>query len=141
MKIYVAGPLFTLPERRFNSELAWLLRNYGHEVFLPQEHGLKPTAARSPKEIFLVDVAGIDQCDVVVACIDGPDPDSGVAWELGYAYAKRKKTIAYRTDTRLYDGQDKVNLMLTESASSVLYLPDADIDKLADLINYQIAKL
>ena len=37
MKIYLAGPLFNTAERNFNSELTKLLREKGHEVWLPQE--------------------------------------------------------------------------------------------------------
>jgi nucleoside 2-deoxyribosyltransferase len=37
----------------------------------------------------------------IVAVLDGPDVDSGVAAEIGYAYALRKKIIGYRSDIRL----------------------------------------
>ena len=37
MKLYLAGPLFTTPERVWNAEVTAALRAAGHEVFLPQE--------------------------------------------------------------------------------------------------------
>jgi nucleoside 2-deoxyribosyltransferase len=65
-------------------------------------------------------VAALDQADVVVACMDGPDPDSGTAWECGYAYAQGKPIVCYRTDFR--SSGDLLgapyNLMLTESAAT-----------------------
>ncbi len=43
----------------------------------------------------------IDQSDVVVAVLDGTDVDSGVAAEIGYAFAQRKRIYGYRSDFRL----------------------------------------
>ena len=121
-KIYLAGPLFSLAEQNFNAELARFLESEGFEVFLPQEHEPRRKAAKS---IFDMDVAGLDWADMVVACMDGPDPDSGTAWECGYAYAKGKPIVCYRTDFRI-SGDTKgapYNLMLTESAVARVELP------------------
>jgi hypothetical protein len=85
VRLYVAAPLFTAAERDWNARLAAGLRAAGHDVFLPQEQepGLDGPA------IFATDVAGIDGAEGLVAIMDGPDPDSGTAWEVGYAYAAR----------------------------------------------------
>lgn len=128
MKIYMAGPLFSTAELAFNRELAALLRGKGHQVFLPQEHEQRKDL---PKAIFESDVKGLDGAEVVVACLDGPDPDSGTCWELGYAYAKGKRSIVYRTDFRLFEGTDPINLMMTESADHVIILPMAEVADLA----------
>jgi nucleoside 2-deoxyribosyltransferase len=128
MKIYMAGPLFSTAELAFNRELAGLLRNRGHEVFLPQEHEQRKDL---PAAIFASDLRGLDWADAVVACLDGADPDSGTCWELGYAYARKKLTIVYRTDFRLFEGTDPINLMMSESADHVLIKPMADIADLA----------
>lgn len=116
MKLYLAGPLFTLAERNFNVLLARTLEEYGFEVWLPQEHEPRELTA---KTIFFEDVRGINQADVVVACMDGPDPDSGTCWEVGYAYAKDKIILAYRTDFRNSEdfAGSKYNLMLSQSAT------------------------
>ncbi len=121
-KIYLAGPLFTLAEQGFNSELARFLQGEGFEVWLPQEHEPRSKTAKS---IFDMDVAALDWADVVVACMDGPDPDSGTAWECGYAYAKGKPIVCFRTDFRI-SGDTKgapYNLMLTESATARFEAP------------------
>ena len=86
-KIYLAGPLFSLAEQGFNAELARFLESEGFEVWLPQEHEPRDKTARA---IFEMDVAAIDWADMVVACMDGPDPDSGTAWECGYALCQRQ---------------------------------------------------
>jgi nucleoside 2-deoxyribosyltransferase len=128
MKIYMAGPLFSTAELAFNRELAGLLRARGHEIFLPQEHEQRKDM---PRAIFESDVKGLDWADAVVACLDGPDPDSGTCWELGYAYARKKLCIVYRTDFRLFKGSDSINLMMTESADHVIIMPTADVADLA----------
>jgi nucleoside 2-deoxyribosyltransferase len=121
-KIYLAGPLFTLGEQRFNVELKRFLESEGFEVWLPQEHEPRTDTARA---IFEMDVAAIDWADMVVACMDGPDPDSGTAWECGYAYAKGKPIVAFRTDFRVSGDTEGApyNLMLTESATARFEIP------------------
>lgn len=118
MKIYLAGPLFTTAEREFNVEVASMLGRFGHVVHLPQNNEPRDRTARN---VFLNDVAGVDWADVVVACMDGPDPDSGTCWECGYAY-KKKPVIVFRSDFRAGDDSKLApyNLMLTESANIVL---------------------
>jgi nucleoside 2-deoxyribosyltransferase len=131
MKIYMAGPLFTLGERMFNAELASRLRAAGYEVFLPQE--IEQRDATS-KTIFYVDVVGIDWCDVVLGCMDGPDPDSGTCWECGSVF-RQKPVVLYRTDIRQEAPPfGPYNLMLTQSAERVLDLQWKDIDTVAALI-------
>jgi nucleoside 2-deoxyribosyltransferase len=127
MKIYFAAPLFTSAEIAFNRVVADLLTRRGHQVFLPQESEANNRAAESEnaaEEIFISDVCAIDSCDVVVANLDGPDPDSGTSWEIGYAYACGKDIVLYRTDFRIHEGFDPINLMLTESADRTLMLPN-----------------
>ena len=127
MKIYLAGPLFSAAEREFNVLLADRLRIAGHKVWLPQESEQRSMSAR---QIFEKDVEGVDWAEVVVANMDGPDPDSGTCWECGYAYQK-KPVIVFRTDFRAADeaGKAPFNLMLTESASACLDLTFEDTDK------------
>ena len=149
MKIYLAGPLFNAAERNFNNELTGLLRNRGHEVWLPQEFEQR---AMTAKQIFVKDVEGIDWADVVVANMDGPDPDSGTCWECGYAY-RRKPVILFRTDFRagheMRDDLLKIeeqnnplyNLMLTEAATERLDLRYAAVDRVADSIDQALEDL
>ena len=148
MKIYLAGPLFSTAERDFNARLAQLLRDLGHEIWLPQE---SEQATMTPAQIFKEDVAGIDWAEVVVANMDGPDPDSGTCWECGYAYRK-KPIIVFRTDFRVgyemrphppeqNDEQAPYNLMLTESATIRLDLASRSIAEVADRINQALATL
>ncbi|HXW29753.1 MAG TPA: nucleoside 2-deoxyribosyltransferase [Xanthobacteraceae bacterium] len=152
MKIYLAGPLFSTAERDFNARLAQRLRDLGHEIWLPQE---SEQATMTPAQIFKEDVAGIDWAEIVVANMDGPDPDSGTCWECGYAYGK-KPVVVFRTDFRVGyevrpvsaatapgtpDEQAPYNLMLTESATLRLDLASSSIDEVARRINEALATL
>ena len=122
MKLYFAGPLFTTPERTWNAEVVAALRGAGHEVFLPQEKEPGKDAAG----IFRTDVDRIDWADGLVAIMDGPDPDSGTCWEVGYAFRSDKSIVLVRTDLRDLAGDvGRYNPMLAESATIRLDLPAA----------------
>jgi nucleoside 2-deoxyribosyltransferase len=142
MKIYLAGPLFSTAERAFNARLAGVLREMNIEVWLPQE---SEQGSMSPRQIFEEDVRGIDWADVVVANMDGADPDSGTCWECGYAYRK-KPIVIFRTDFRVgYESRNDANsvkevhqapynLMLTESTDVRLDLPFSLVEDVAKSI-------
>ena len=137
MKIYLAGPLFSAAEQAWNAELATGLRAAGHDVFLPQdkEPGLDAEA------IFATDRAGIDASDALVAIVDGPDPDSGTAWECGYAFGK-KPVVLVRTDLRARQGSESAfNAMLSESASVRLDLPLAPMGEVIVAVLEALARL
>lgn len=127
MKIYLAGPLFTMAERKFNTALAWALRDHGHEVWLPQENEPRVEGVSGKElalEIYKKDIEGIDWAEVVVANMDGPDPDSGTAFECGFANRGFKPVIAFRTDFRQAGdaGDTPFNLMLAASAHHVIHV-------------------
>lgn len=138
MKLYFAGPLFTAAERAWNFQLVAALREGGHEVFLPQDQEPGKRAAA----IFATDVGGIDWADALVAVMDGSDPDSGTAWECGYAYGK-KPIVLVRTDFRVTVGDDGApyNPMLSESATTRLDLPLAPMPRVAAAVLDALAAL
>lgn len=118
IKIYFAAPLFTAAERLFNTQVGHALEARGYRVWLPQD---KEPRNATGRDIFNADIAGLEWCDVVVACMDGPDPDSGTCFECGYAFAKGKKILQFRSDFRSAgdSGETPYNLMLSESATIV----------------------
>lgn len=140
MKIYLAGPLFTTAEREFNTRLAHRLREFDHEVFVPQEH---PASAPTGAAIFHKDLAGLDWADGVVAIMDGADPDSGTCWECGYAYATTKPVVLFRSDIRVSGDADDIayNAMLIGAADAHIELPLATIDQAAEAIHTELARL
>ena len=130
MKLYFAAPLFTSAERDWNAAITAGLRAAGHEVFLPQES----EPGRDAAGIFAGDVAGIDWADALVAAMDGPDPDSGTSWEVGYAFGK-KPIVLVRTDLRaLRDNESGYNAMLTEAATVRLDLRAASASEVVTAV-------
>ena len=120
-RVYLAGPLFSEAERAFNRTLRDLLQAHLFQVYLPQEAaeapGRKPDADGA---IYGSHVAALQDTDVVVAVCDGPDADSGTAWEMGYATARGIPVMALRTDSRRFNTERRLNLMLERSAARVL---------------------
>jgi nucleoside 2-deoxyribosyltransferase len=98
-KIYWANALFSEADRKFNKASVERVRAEGHAVFLPQE-AFKDDADPTNEEIFRVDTAELQSSDIVVACLDQFPIDSGVACEIGVAYASGIPIIGLYTDIR-----------------------------------------
>ena len=138
MKLYFAGPLFSTAERAWNAEVAAALRAAGHDVFLPQEQ----EPGRDGPAIFATDVGGIDRADGLVAITDGPDPDSGTAWEVGYAFGTKKPVVVVRTDFRSPAGYaGGYNPMLTQAATARIDLPEASTTEVIAAILDALARI
>ncbi|HJQ28408.1 MAG TPA: nucleoside 2-deoxyribosyltransferase domain-containing protein [Rubrobacter sp.] len=98
MLIYLAGPLFSEAECRFNLELTQRLESHDFRVFLPQrdgvERGQPPYDSMTPEErrhaMFHLDWSMILDSDIFLFVLDGRVPDEGACVELGIAYCQRK---------------------------------------------------
>lgn len=144
MRIYFAGPLFSVAERRFNSELTARLEALGFTVFLPQRDGVERDnpkyAALTPQErreaIFRIDRDQVFTADILLYILDGRVPDEGAAVELGIAYAHKelampaKRLIGLMTDARAAFLGAKLNPML---AVPLEYVAETEDDLLAFL--------
>ncbi|NLI62015.1 MAG: nucleoside 2-deoxyribosyltransferase [Methanosarcinaceae archaeon] len=141
-QIYIAGPLFSEAERSFNiklkNELEILFPTIS--LFLPQEDAEDKSDTRDMNEvekIFNKCFSGLKSSDIVIAVLDGADPDSGTCWECGYAYANGIPIFAIRTDFRISTQNEIVNLMLQESCISI----SSTIAELKDeLLKYKNSK-
>ncbi len=104
MRIYQAGPLFTAAEIRWHKDFKQQLVEAGHVVLWPGDFFTQQeidTLRASAAKVLMERVrATIDDCDAVVALLDGVQVDDGTAWEIGYAYAKGKPVVGIRTDFR-----------------------------------------
>ncbi|MCR5563248.1 MAG: nucleoside 2-deoxyribosyltransferase [Desulfovibrio sp.] len=125
MRIYQAGPLFTAAEILWHRDFKHHLTAAGHDVRWPGDFFTPPEidswGADAPKMIMKKDRSAIDDCDVVVALLDGAQVDDGTAWEIGYAFARGKPVVGIRTDFR--NGGDtshgRVNAMIEGSCVSI----------------------
>ena len=138
MKLYFAGPFFTTAERTWNAEVVAALRARGHEIFMPQEQEL----GKNGPGIFATDLGGIQWSDGIVAIMDGLDPDSGTAWEVGYAYGTKKPIVLVRTDFRAMAGSaGEYNPMLTQAATIRLDLPGASTTEVIAAVLAALARI
>ena len=74
-----------------------ILHHKNLSVYLPQDLQI-PNAWDYPSSewglmVFANDVVALDHCDIVVMLSFGKENNAGAAWEVGYAYAKKKKVI------------------------------------------------
>ena len=125
MLIYLAGPLFSQAERKFNERLSNKLEILGFKVFLPQRDGIesdKPRFSKLSKEekrglLFRVDIKKIKETEIFLFVLDGRVPDEGACVELGIAYScknsqKKKLIVGLQTDIRAAFLNSKLNPML-----------------------------
>jgi nucleoside 2-deoxyribosyltransferase len=138
--LYLAAPLFTEAERAWNARLAETLRGVlpEAEVLVPQEFCAvhdQGHAGGGPDfgAVFTSCLEHLRRSSLVVAVLDGPDPDSGTCWEVGYAYARDIPVLGIRTDWRpAEDGA--ANCMLTRSCRQVVTSVPALIPALQALV-------
>ena len=126
MRVYLAGPLFTLAERRFMAhlrDLAGALPGvsplWPGDLFVDDDlAGLGPAAK---EHIFQGCLTALVGCDLVLAVLDGPSVDDGTAWEVGYAYARGLPVWGLRTDFRSAGdtAQSLVNCMIECSCAAI----------------------
>ncbi|QAZ68479.1 nucleoside 2-deoxyribosyltransferase [Solidesulfovibrio carbinolicus] len=105
MRVYLAGPLFTLAERRFMAHLRDLAGElpgvepvWPGDLFTDEEVAALGNNAKS--RLFAGCRDALESCDLIVAVLDGPGVDDGTAWELGYAHARGLPAWGLRTDCR-----------------------------------------
>lgn len=96
-RIYIAAPFFNLAELWLVEELRDQLMAMGVEVFSPF-HDVGPGSAElvAPQ-----DLAGLDDCDAVLAVLNGAD--AGTIFEIGYATAKAIPVVALAQNMRPED--------------------------------------
>ena len=137
--IYIAAPLFTTAERRFNTALANAIsKQLDSFVFiLPQDYADQVSEHQDClSEIFDHCIESISQADALLCILDGPDVDSGTSVEMGYAYARGIPIIGVRTDFRAHE-ENGVNLMVSRVCRALLWKShnESDIDVLAGEIS------
>jgi nucleoside 2-deoxyribosyltransferase len=139
MKVFIAGPLFSQAEREFNLKVDEGLRKHGFETFLPQRDAgkldelLAKEGERAYRTIFERDLRGLEGADAVVAILDGPDVDSGTAFEVGYAFSKGKPVVGLKTDMRVFAKGEELNNMLVQGIRALAKNLDEVVSELKKL--------
>jgi hypothetical protein len=82
-RIYLAGPLFTLPQTWLLNEAKRHLEAQGLLVFSPKDEVGYLGEGQDARIVAQADIAGLESSDLVFAILDGLDP--GTLFEVGYA--------------------------------------------------------
>lgn len=122
-KIYWAAPLHDAEDRTRNARYVQLLRNAGHTVYVPQEHGIWEQTLdqfggdveKTRKHFYELDLKACKEADICVACAGDMEhqraPSEGMIWEMGFM-AGCQKTVLLFNDHGYWD----YNLMLEFSS-------------------------
>ncbi|AOO75017.1 nucleoside 2-deoxyribosyltransferase [Latilactobacillus curvatus] len=104
MKIYFANALFSAADFAYNAKVVAQLRQviHGIDIYLPQENAAinDKNAYASSEMIAQADTDELVASDLVIAVLDGPTIDVGVASEIGVAYGRQIPMIGLYTDSR-----------------------------------------
>lgn len=104
--IYWAAPLHNKVDQERNDKYVKLLRDAGHKVYVPQEHGvwedmLKNGASRQEvrRYLFELDMNAMRKCDTCIACCGDAEvpraPSEGMLWEMGWMSASHKSVFLF----------------------------------------------
>lgn len=96
-RIYIAAPFFNLAERWIVEEVRNQLLHMGVEIFSP----LHDVGVGPGEVVASLDLKGLDECDVVLAILNGSD--AGTIFEIGYAVAKGVPVVALAQNMRPED--------------------------------------
>lgn len=121
MKIYIAGPDVFLPNALEQAKvIKQLCEQYGHIGLFPLDNEVNGWHPHQiAQRIKDANISMIDECDIVIANLSpfrGPEPDSGTAWEVGYAQGLKKRVLAYSSDMRILKEKTQAILGLGNSA-------------------------
>lgn len=134
LKVYIAGfDVFKDNSKEIEKTYRDYLKENNMEGLYPSDNN-----EVTSKNIFDANIELINEADIVIANINdfrGCDVDSGTAFEIGYAYALKKKVYTYLEDDRpmikrigLRDKEgynvenfnNPVNLMIAEATKKII---------------------
>lgn len=128
MKIYFANGLFSQADAEFNARVVAQIRDQYPliEVYLPQENASINDKNNYANSLMIAkaDTDEVLASDLLVAVLDGPTIDNGVASEIGVAYQAKVPILGLYTDTRRLgaDNQQKLNALQQVAENQFHYL-------------------
>ena len=106
-KIYWAAPLHEEKDKQRNAKYVDRLRAKGHQVYVPQEHGVWEDLVRKygksedvvREYLFRLDLQAMKEADTCIACCgdmeDPRSPSEGMLWEMGWMTAANKNVLLF----------------------------------------------
>lgn len=118
LRVYFGAPLFSNMETEWNARVVEKIRNeFGDaiDVYLPQANEAINNKSEFADSIMIAsgDNKYLEESDVLIAVLDGPVIDAGLASEIGYFYSMNKPIIGVYTDSRqgTYGNQSKIDAL------------------------------
>jgi nucleoside 2-deoxyribosyltransferase len=106
-KIYWAAPLHDAEDRERNAKYVQQLRNEGHTVYVPQEHGVWEQTLdqfggdveKTRKHFYELDLKACKEADICIACAGDVEhqraPSEGMIWEMGFMAGCQKTVLLF----------------------------------------------
>ncbi len=114
MKLYLGGPMFDIPNVRYNIALAGRIRSLGYDVYCPNENASINDKTRTditPENVYSADMNALLASNIFLCQVS---EDSGTMWEAGYMDCLSRNVdptkylgvIGLATDIRLHTVPD-----------------------------------
>lgn len=140
--IYLAAPLFSNMEKQY---INFIIQEVCHKLKLDPINDIyspiRDNKYNDPKsQIYDKNIENLNNCDIMIAILDGKDVDSGTAFEIGYFESQNKLVMGLLTDKRSYEDGNlnlKLNIMIFGSLSYGDLVFD-NIDDLISELNYYL---
>jgi len=134
MKIYIAGSdVFYNDAKSRIADYSNICLRYGHIPLTPLDNEIDQFDPKGASLIYRANIKSILDCDVVIANVNnfrGLEPDSGTAFEIGFAAALNKIIIMwYNTDC----GKDLISRLGTR------YIGDTIVEDFGLPLNIMLA--
>ena len=142
-QIYILTKLYNINDRIMSLELCNFLDEQIHRealkgfnsCFLPYRDSNEKVKDLKDKtfEIFKMDCQSISNADVILGYVDGPTYDSGICFEIGYAYTKNVPIILLTSDyfKLLKNGKLYSISSLASTAAKIIHIRNNSRDDLS----------
>lgn len=134
--IYIAAPLFSEMERNYIDKIVNIISErlelkLWDDFYIPHRDN---EYDNSENLIYDHNIIYLNECDIMIAILDGKDVDSGTAFEIGFFEANNKPVLGLLTDKRSFTDHELNNKLNTMVYGTCGYgeLIFSDLD---DLIN------
>lgn len=126
MKVYIAGPLCMKEEREVVEKIDKVCKKYGLKTFLPHRDCGLWKSMKDTKRIAKGDIKGFNDCDFLIANLNGFNVGAGTAWEMGYAHSKGILVIGIKTDRKIKESIGELSAIIVGTAKIVTRFKDLE---------------
>lgn len=135
--IYIASSLFSEMERDYIDKIVDIVSEklelkLWDDFYLPHRDNKYDDP---DSQIYNKNIEYLNNCNIMIAILDGKDIDSGTAFEIGYFESQNKLVLGLLTDKRSYDEDGYLNEKLNTMIFGSLNYGVNVFDNINDLID------